>query len=287
VIAVTGARGFVASHLIPRLVERGEHVVAVVRPESDASALERRGCEIRRAHLARPETLGGVFAGARGVVHLAGIAQAVTLVPALEAANVTRAVFVGSAGVYTKLVSAGAEAKREGEAALRASRLSYTILRPSMIYGTRNDRNLVRLLRWIDRFPLIPVPAGGRTLQQPVHVDDLCQAILAALDREVASRREYDVGGPEAIRLSALIREAAHALSRPVWLIPVPLSPAHALATIARRLRLPFPISPEQVLRLMESKAVDIGPARRDLGFSPRTFAAGVAAQVAELRAAV
>jgi uncharacterized protein YbjT (DUF2867 family) len=287
VIAVTGARGFVASHLIPRLIERGEHVVAVIRPEREASALERLGCEIRRAHLARSETLHGAFTGAHGVVHLAGIAQAVTLVPALETANVARAVFVGSAGVYTKLASAGAEAKREGEAALRASTLRYTILRPSMIYGTRHDRNLVRLLRWIRRFPVIPVPAGGRTLQQPVHVDDLCQAILAALDREIAARREYDLGGPEAIRLSALIREAARALGRPVWLIPVPLSPAYASAVAARRMKLPFPISPEQVLRLMESKAVDIGPARRDLGFAPRSFADGVAAQVAGMRSQV
>jgi uncharacterized protein YbjT (DUF2867 family) len=287
VIAVTGARGFVASHLIPRLIARGEHVVAVIRPEREASALERLGCEIRRAHLARAETLEHVFTGAHGVVHLAGIAQAVTLVPALEAANVARAVFVGSAGVYTRLASAGAEAKRQGEAALRASKLRYTILRPSMIYGTRHDRNLVRLLRWIQRFPVIPVPAGGRTPQQPVHVDDLCQAIIAALERENAARREYDLGGPEAIRLSALIREAARALGRKVWLIPVPLSPAYASAVMARRMKLPFPISPEQVLRLMESKAVDIGPARRDLDFAPRSFADGVAAQVADMRSAV
>jgi nucleoside-diphosphate-sugar epimerase len=198
---------------------------------------------------------------------------------------VRRAVFVGSTGVYTRLVSSGADAKRAGEARLRASSLSYTILRPSMIYGTPRDRNLVRLLRWLERCPLVPVPAGGRTAQQPVHVEDLCQAILAALEREQASRREYDLGGDQPLALADLIREAARALSRPVWMVPVPLGPAHALAVMARRARLPFPVSPEQVLRLAESKAVDIRAAGSELDFRPRGFRAGIEAEVRLLRA--
>ena len=283
-IAITGALGFVASHLIPRLIASGAHLITIVRPGRDATVLERAGCEVRRADLARAEAPAADFSGADGVVHLAGIAQAVWLTPALEAARVQRAVFVGSAGVYTRLPSRGADAKRAGEATLRASALGYTILRPSMIYGTPRDRNLVRLLRWIERCPLVPVPARGRTPQQPVHVEDLCDAILAALERDAARRREYDVAGPAPLTLADLVRESARALGRPAWLVPVPLAPAHRLAVWSRRLRLPFPVSPEQVLRLTESKAVDIGPARRDLDFRPRTFASGISEEVRVFR---
>jgi len=187
------------------------------------------------------------------------------------------------AGVHTRLASAGAEAKRAGEACLRASALEWTILRPSMIYGRPGDRNLERLLRLLARCPVVPLPGGGRVLQQPVHVDDLVEAILAALVRPEAVRRAYDVGGPEALTLRAMVEECARALGRRAVAFPLPLGPVHAAVRAARRAGLRTPVRPEQLLRLQESKAVDIGPARRELGFAPRPFAEGIAAEAALL----
>ena len=283
-VAVTGALGFVASRLLPRLAARGARVIAVLRPGRDPAPIASlASVEVRRGDLADPSTLAGAFDGAGAVVHLAGLALVPGMLPAIESARVRAGVFVSSAGVYTKLVSRGADAKRAGEAALRASSLDWTILRPSMIYGTPRDRNLVRLLRWLRRWPVVPAPLGGRTPQQPVHVDDLADAIVASLERPAAARREYDVGGPVPIPLADVIHECAAALGRRAWILPLPLSPAHAAAVAARRLRLPFPVSPEQVLRLAESKAVDIGPARRDLGFEPRPFRDGIRAEASML----
>lgn len=284
-VAVTGVRGFVASHLLPRLAARGTRVIGVLRPGRDAAPLVARGVEPRFADLDRQPVPPDAFAGAEAVVHLAGMAQAPQLVAALERAGVARAVVVGSAGVHTRLPSAGAEAKRGGERALAQSRLAWTVLRPSMIYGTPDDRNLVRLLRWLARFPLVPLPGGGGTLQQPVHVEDLADAVVAALERPASAGRAYDVGGPEPIALSDLVRECARALGRRAWLVRLPLAPTHRLVVAARALRLPCPVRAEQVLRLAESKAVDIGPARADLGFAPRPFPAGIRAEAEALRA--
>jgi uncharacterized protein YbjT (DUF2867 family) len=278
-IVVTGAMGFVASRLIPRLLERGSRVLALVRPGRDASRLEVRGVELRRGDLADPVLGAEAFAGAGAVVHLAGLALVPRFLGALERAGVPCGVFVSSAGVYTRLVSPGADAKRAGEARLRASALEATILRPSMIYGRPGDRNLERLLRWLARVPLVPLPGGGRVLQQPVHVDDLVEAIVASLERPAARRGEYDVGGPEPLPLRALIEQSAEALGRHAVLVPLPLRPVHALVSALRRAGLPAPIRPEQLLRLEESKAVDITPAGRDLGFSPRSFAEGIGAE--------
>ncbi len=284
-IAVTGPLGFVAAHLLPRLDHAGTQVLAVVRPGSDAQALGRfGGVEIRRGDLSDPASLGGCFEGAAAVIHLAGLALVPAMLPTIVASGVSRGVFVSSAGVHTRLVSSGAAAKRAGEKALADSTLDYTILRPSMIYGTPRDRNMVRLLRWIERWGVVPAPLGGITPQQPVHVEDLVQAILASLVRPEAARKSYDVGGPTAIDLREVVRAAAGALGRRAYVLPLPLRPAHLAAITAKRLRMPFPVSPEQVLRLAESKAVDITPATRDLGFSPRTFAEGIAAEVAMLR---
>jgi uncharacterized protein YbjT (DUF2867 family) len=284
-VLVTGALGFVASRLIPRLLESGVQVLALVRPGRDAARLEAPGLEMRRADLADPAIAAEVFAGARAVVHLAGLALVPCFLGALEQAGVRRGVFVSSAGVRTRLVSPGADAKRAGEARLRAAALEATILRPSMIYGRPGDRNLERLLRWLARVPVVPLPGGGRVLQQPVHVDDLVSAIVASLERPAARRREYDVGGPEALPLRALIEQSAQALGRRAVLIPLPLRPVHALVRALRGMGLPVPIRPEQILRLGESKAVDITPARRDLDFAPRSFAEGIGAEAAMLAA--
>jgi nucleoside-diphosphate-sugar epimerase len=76
-----------------------------------------------------------------------------------------------------------------------------------------------------------------------------------------------------------MIEQSAQALGRRAVLIPLPLRPVHGLVRILRRMGLSSPIRPEQLLRLEESKAVDITPARRDLGFSPRSFAEGIGAE--------
>jgi len=284
-VAVTGAAGFVAGFLIPRLLARGDHVIALLRPSRDAGPLERAGVEVRRADLEDPATLGAAFAGADRVVHLAGMALTPVFLPFVREAGVAAGVFVSSAGVYTKLESRSAEAKRVGERTLEASGLPFTILRPSMIYGAPGDRNMARMLRWIQRWPLVPLPGGGRTLQQPVHVEDLAIVIERALAHAGPGGRAYDVGGPEAMTLAQVVRICARALGRPAMVLPLPLWPAHAAVSFARRLGLPTPVRPEQLLRLTESKAVDIRDAVTDWGFHPRSFAEGIANEVAMLRA--
>jgi uncharacterized protein YbjT (DUF2867 family) len=281
-VLVTGALGFVASRLVPRLLERGTEVVGLVRPGRDASGLEVQGIEVRRADLQDVALPADVFAGVHRLVHLAGVALVPHFLAALERAGVRRGVFVSSAGVHTRIESSSADVKRRAEACLHGLALEWVILRPTMIFGLPGDRNLERLLRWLRRFPVLPMPRG-EALQQPVHVDDLVDAIVSCLERPVIERRTYDIGGREALSLRTLIRESAHAVGRRPLLVPVPVRLTAALVRQAWRMGLQLPVRPEQVLRLGESKAVDIGPARRELGFSPRSFREGIRTEAAQV----
>jgi nucleoside-diphosphate-sugar epimerase len=164
----------------------------------------------------------------------------------------------------------------EAEQAVQASRLEWTILRPTMIYGTHRDRNISRLLRWLSRWPVFPVCADA--LWQPVYVEDLADGVLAAFDSPRAVGRAYNVAGAEPLRFSELLRAAARAVDRRVVLAPLPLP----LAVLAARLT--HVVRPEQVLRLAEDKAFDCSDAARDFGFSSRTFQAGVRLEVRQLR---
>jgi nucleoside-diphosphate-sugar epimerase len=120
-------------------------------------------------------------------------------------------------------------------------------------------------------------------MQQPVHVDDLCDALFAALARPETIRKEYDLGGPTELPLADVIHKAAAALGRRVTIVPLPLESSFKVVRLMKRLGLPAPVRGEQVLRLAESKAVDISDAQRDLGFRPRSFDDGIRDEAAML----
>ncbi|HEY3060128.1 MAG TPA: NAD-dependent epimerase/dehydratase family protein, partial [Chloroflexota bacterium] len=155
---------------------------------------------------------------------------------------------------------------------VQASSLDWTIVRPTMIYGTARDRNISRLLRFVRRWPVFPL--CGDALWQPVHVEDVADAVVAALDSTATVRRTYNLPGAAPVRFSELVRTAARAAGRRhVLLIPVPI----ATATVAARLtRI---VSPEQIQRLAEDKTFDYADAAYHFNYQPRTFAVGVAAE--------
>ncbi|MDQ3810432.1 MAG: NAD-dependent epimerase/dehydratase family protein, partial [Chloroflexota bacterium] len=193
------------------------------------------------------------------------------LVQALEEARVRRALFVSTTAIFTSLPAASKAVRLAAEAAVEQSSLDWTILRPTMIYGTERDRNISRLLRFLHRSPVFPL--CGNALWQPVHVADLAEAVVAAVDSPRTSRRAFNVGGAAPLRFADLVRTAARAIGRRVWLVPVPLSLALVGARLTRAVR------EEQLRRLVEDKTVDNTPAVAAFGFAPRTFEAGVTAE--------
>jgi nucleoside-diphosphate-sugar epimerase len=213
-----------------------------------------------------------VYCASMGFGHVPG------LVKQLEACDVRRAVFVSTTAIYTRLPTASRAVRLEAERAVRSSRLAWTILRPTMIYGSHRDRNISRLLRWLSRWPVVPVCGDG--LSQPIYVEDVADALVAALRSPRTVGRAYNLAGAApALRFSELVRVAAHALGRPVVLVPVPLRLGVLLA------RLTGVVRPEQVWRLAEDKAFDYSEAARVFGFSPRPFEEGVRLEVSQLRA--
>jgi nucleoside-diphosphate-sugar epimerase len=148
-----------------------------------------------------------------------------------------------------------------------------------MIYGAAGDRNLSRLLMVLRRVPVLPVPGGGRHLQQPVHVADVAGAVLSAVERPESAGTTYDIAGPEPLSFAELLRVAARAVGSRTRFVPVPLSPLVAAARGYELLAARPRIRAEQLQRLAEDKAFSIEDAARDLGYAPRSFAKGIVAE--------
>lgn len=279
-VHVTGASGFLGGYVVPALVERGHEVTALARSAEAAARVSCLGARPIIGDLDDPESLDAAFGASREAVLVSlaslGFGHAPAIVAAAEEAGIKRAVFVSTTAIFTRLDPPSKRVRVGAEDAIRASRLRWTIIRPTMIYGAPGDRNMWRLLRLLRRVPVVPAPAGGRTLQQPVHVADLAAAIVSASERDTAAGKAYDIAGPEAISLREVLRAASAAVGRRGWTIPLPTAPLVRTLRVCERAGLHLPVKAEQIERLAEDKVFDIEAARRDLDFEPRPFRQGI-----------
>lgn len=277
-LLVTGGSGFLGRRVVPLAVRAGHDVVALARSPRAEDVVADLGAIPLRGDLDDPASLAFADASADALLNLAslGFGHAPAIVAATAAAGIERAVFVSTTAVTTRLDARSKAVRLAAEETVRGSGLRWTIVRPTMIYGGPDDRNVARLLRLLRRTPVLPLPGGGRRLQQPVHVEDLAAALLAAVTSEAAIGRTYDVAGPEPIALRRLVDEAAAAVGRRVYVVPVPLEPVIAAARAYERLSRRPRLRAEQLERLAEDKAFSIEDAVRDLGYAPRPFAAGL-----------
>lgn len=285
-LLVTGATGFLGEHVVGQLVAAGLRPACFVRATSHTAPLERLGLPLHAGGLGDVDGLARALAGVEVLVNLAslGFGHAPAILAACRRAGVQRAVFISTTAIFTTL-DAGSKATRlAAEQAIRDSGLAWTILRPTMIYGTERDRNMARLVRYLARWPIIPVLGPGDRLQQPVHVADLAAAVVAAVQRPVAQGKAYNVSGAAPLTYNEVIDETARALNRRVLKLHLPVGVAVATLRAYERIA-PRPVlKAEQALRLNEDKAFDHAEAARDLGFAPRSFADGIRAQVRRMR---
>jgi uncharacterized protein YbjT (DUF2867 family) len=259
---LVGGTGFLGSFVAARLADP----VVLVRPTSDRSLLP-AGVEVRTGDLAQPLPLQGistlVYCASMGFGHVPPLVEQLHKDSAVQ-----RAVFVSTTAIFTSLPTASRAVRLAAEAAVESSRLDWTILRPTMIYGTARDRNISRLLRFVRTWPVFPLCGNG--LWQPIYVEDLANAVVDALASPQTVHKTYNVAGAAPLRFADLVRTAAQAVGRHVTLLPVPLQAAIVAARLTRV------VSPEQIRRLAEDKAFSYADATTDFNFAPRSFAEGV-----------
>jgi uncharacterized protein YbjT (DUF2867 family) len=290
-LLVTGGSGFLGEYVLREATRRGHQVTALARSRAAAARVGSLGAHPVSGDLNDRAWLAEAFDTGRceALLNLAslGFGHAPAIIAATEQAGIARAVFVSTTAVTTTLPAASRRVRLDAEQRIRESALDWTILRPTMIYGAPGDRNLSRLLPLLRRAPVLPVP-GGSHLQQPVHVADVADAVLAAAElaaaeRPDAARATYDVAGPAPMSFTELLQAAGAAVASRTRFVPVPLPPVVAAARgyewISRNPR----IRVEQLRRLAEDKAFAIDDAVRDLGYAPRSFAEGIRAEARAL----
>ncbi len=265
-VHVIGASGRSGLALSASLMADGITVVPVVRNPAKWTAT---GSDApRRADLEQPgatdASLRSALADATRIVSCAH-ARHTSAILASAPASATL-VLLGSTRKFTRWPDSHGNGVLAGEAALFAAGRPGVMLHPTMIYGAQGEDNVQRLAALLRRLPVLPLPAGGRFLVQPIHQDDVTMCIRAALALQWRAATSIVVAGPQPIRYADFVRAVAKAagLRRPL-ILPFPARPLIAAARLTRHLRALPTIRPEEIRRLMEDKTFDISNMRETL----------------------
>lgn len=277
-VFVTGGTGFVGSYVVPLLMKNGYEVRCLYRQGSDRAVLPEPHIDWALGDLSNTQALSASMRGTDVLVNIAslGFDHADSIVRAARDAGIQRAVFVSTTAIVTQLNAKSKQVRLAAETAIETSGLKYTILRPTMIYGSPRDRNMWRLIHFMRYSPIIPVFGDGNYLQQPIYVGDVAQAIVSCLCNNQTIGKSYNIAGKFPLTYNQVIDTVAVQMSKRVWKVHIPSAPVVRLLKLFERLRIPFPIKAEQVLRLNENKNFSYEEAERNFGFNPSSFENGI-----------
>lgn len=271
---VFGASGQIGRPLLARLHASGWDVLAVSRKSREDAPLLRWRRGDFGAMPALPERVEAVFS-CGPLDHFARWYAHSTI-------EAVRVVAFGSTSSEVKRGSADAAerdlARRlaDGEAgvfaAAEARGAGATVLRPTLVYGAGADQTLTRIAALARRWRCFPLPADATGLRQPVHVDDLATAALAACGTPVTRGRSYALPGGEAVPYREMVGRVLAALDPPARVVTLPGPLFRTLVSAARAVGGARGLGDAMLARMREDLVFDAGPARRDFGYAPRPF---------------
>ena len=301
-ITVFGGTGFIGRHVVRRLAARGARILVPSRDPARGTHLQPMGgvgqIVIERADLASEEALARVVQGAHAVVNLIGIlyetgrqtfAEVQGELPgrigrAAAAAGAARLVQISAIGADLQSASAYARSKAEGERAVRDAFPDATIMRPSIVVGPE-DSFFNRFAAMARLLPALPLIGGGRTRFQPVYVGDVADAIVAALEWDVARGQTFELGGPQVYSFAQLMRYLLQVIGRRRLLVPVSFELATWQARMLELLPVP-PLTRDQVELLKTDNVVGADALTlADLGVTPTPIELVVPDYLARYRA--
>jgi nucleoside-diphosphate-sugar epimerase len=147
-----------------------------------------------------------------------------------------------------------------------------------MIYGGQQENNISRLLKLVNRFPIIPIPGGGRQTVQPIFIDDLVDCLDAALSTAWQGSNVLAVGGPP-ITWKKMALVCAETIGKKRLLVDIPLLPLGVMFTLLDKAGFKG-FDPGMIWRFQEDTNVSLTDLFRVLGVNPRDFKAGLSAAI-------
>jgi uncharacterized protein YbjT (DUF2867 family) len=220
-VFVTGATGFVGGEVVRELHQAGHSIRFLARNPGDRRAQEfisHYAAEVKQGNVLEAESLAGAISGVDAVIHLVGIISEVgestfenvhtrgtqNIIAEAQKAGVKRFIHMSALGTRPNAVSRYHKSKWAAEEAVRQSGLDYTIFRPSLIYGPR-DQFVNMFAKMIRLSPILPVLGNDRAKFQPVSVEIVATACVKSLREPKSMGQTFDLCGPEMFALPEIL----------------------------------------------------------------------------------
>jgi uncharacterized protein YbjT (DUF2867 family) len=285
-VVVFGGTGFLGRHVVRRLSTRPLAVrIASRHPQRVRDLFRGSNAQLEpvAADIHDERSVASSLAGTQAAVnavslyveHRAETFQAVHVAGAerlarlARAAGVERLIHISGIGADAASPSAYIRSRGQGERAVRSAFPEATLFRPSVMFGP-DDAFLTTILGLLRRLPVYPMFGHGQTRLQPVHVEDVAEAVARVIERGDSPGSTFECGGPRVLSYDELIATVARAARLQARRIPVPFAVWHGLARLAEML--PYAALTRNQVELMEIDTVASQRARglADLDIRPR-----------------
>lgn len=290
-VLITGITGRSGNYLADEIIKNPPadmEIKAIVRASSNTEKLKNSGADISllTGDFHDAQFLKKAMENTDTVLHIAGIHDSLEIVGAAVEGGVSRLILVHTTGIYSKYKAAGAEyieTEKKISKMIEGKNIALTILRPTMIYGSMNDYNMVSFIKMVDKLRIFPVVSRGTFALQPVHQKDLGRAYYQVLvNPDKTSNKNYDLSGGTVIDLIDILKSISGYLGKKTRFFSVPFWIAYSGAVMVYGLTFGRIDYREKVQRLVEPRAYSHQPATDDFGYAPIEFQDGLKAEVEE-----
>jgi NADH dehydrogenase len=269
-VLVTGGTGFVGTALRNELKQQGHEVRLLVRPQSVGKIDPRDGFEIIAGDVLDTHACLRAVKDIDALVHLVGIRReypedgityeamhteaAYAIFDAARRTNVARGVYLSALGAREDAQAGYHRTKFEAEEILKKSGMRWTIFRPSILFGHGDE--FPPLMADLVHRPVVPVIDGGKTLLQPVSLENVVGPLARTVTMPETQGKTYQIGGPERVKFVEIMDRVARVYE--VWPNAMNISSffARPMVKFMQRFR-SFPLTLEELYLLLEDNVCD------------------------------
>jgi uncharacterized protein YbjT (DUF2867 family) len=289
-ILITGATGFIGRYLVARLAAQGERPRCLVRDvKRAANILPADKVELVQGDTTQSASLEAAVREVDTIVHTAFITAdrkqsagnhygvtnvqgTANLIRVAKQAGVKR--IIELSGLGTRLDKPGSymQGRYLAEKMLKESGLAWTIIQPSVLFG--KDAPFIKgLTDLIRTSPVVPLIGGGKTMFQPIYVEDVVTVIIKVLeDPERTSGKTYTIGGPAYYSFTQVIDALLRTMHKTRIKAYAP-RPLVGLGAAMMEMVLPKPPLTSAAMTLFSfNNITDLNSVQRDFGFTPTSF---------------